>query len=371
MFELSWVSLQSLLASALRTNDSRIVPVSLNGIKYALMIALSLDIPLSREAFITVLAEFTYKQLECEGNVDENLASNKHLLQQWYIDLKRMVDIGNSSNSIKMIRKCIEDAKVLFIQEVNCRKLDEIQNTLPNDVNIIHSNRTFIGQGDLFRITGKTSKKLIHMFLLSDSLIFCTGEAKQGYKVNRVLQLATCKVSALEASTLEEFNISYGFEVQSSQKTILCSTEMKGDMEEWIKEISGAISRVKKLHKKLISMSSRLAKFGMISPEMCKKIEFTGFFVGKSTDMLIPQSDLEIYNDRCKLCFQNFNLFTRPQICNFCEDPVCSDCNTKKVGLPSQKRKVAVCDVCFGIMEQTAPMQRKASFSFSKSEAVQ
>lgn len=354
MFELMWSNLFGVLSSILTPQDVCLVPICLNGFKYALSLTVLFDMHIPRNALAKTLAEFSYTH-SFEGSTEECLeaiARNDHLEQEWYQSLTASLE-NNPFECVKLVRKAVETIKSQFVQEANMKKLRELQNLLVSDVNIVHTSRSYLGQGDIYKVASKISRRLYRLFLFNDSLMYCSGSAKTGFKVHRVIQLAYCRVVPFDKRTAHSLGVSNGFQISNPQKTINLVASSLDDMNEWIKEINDAIDCCLEQRQILLKSADRLSEIGLLDEKISKRLHETCAFIGKSNEMLFSTTEYYRYDDRCKLCFKKFSSFCRPKVCNFCEDPVCSSCFTKKAFISKMDNRVPVCDICFMILEKS------------------
>jgi hypothetical protein len=113
---------------------------------------------------------------------------------------------------------------------------------------LIDQHREYLAEGDIYRITSKSSRRLYHLFLFTDALVYSSRTGSNKFKVRRVLQLAFCDVRNLDDTR----ECRYAYSIESPQKTVVFAALSSASKDIWMDEIGGAIARAKQQRLELI-----------------------------------------------------------------------------------------------------------------------
>jgi hypothetical protein len=302
----------------------------------------------ARDSIATVLAEFTFVQQPGVRDLspwrqERDLRNHLHLSQSWYRELIENEELARSKQR-EILSRVIAETIKSFVSHTNLVKLKELQVSILSEINIVHPERGFLGQGEIYKVVNKTQTKLYKLFLFSDALMYGTGTQVSGFSIHRVIQLAHAELRDRPG---------LAFDLLNPQKVVSFVALSEQDKEDWFLEIQSAISACKAERTQFAIFVSRLAWMRVIPEELSERLLQTSACIGKTKSMILDD-DLTLYDDRCKLCFRVFSLFNRQKICMFCEDFVCIHCISYKARLPEWKttsrKLVHVCDLCFNLL---------------------
>ncbi|KAM7388708.1 hypothetical protein PAMP_024866 [Pampus punctatissimus] len=156
-------------------------------------------------------------------------------------------DHSDCKEALKEVADIATQLQSSLIRLENFQKLTELQRDLIGIENLTASDREFIREGCLYKLTKKGLQQRM-FFLFSDMLLYTSKgvTATNQFKVHGQLPLHGMIVEESE----NEWSVPHCFTIYSAQRTIVVAASSKVEMGKWIEDLNIAIDMAKKSQEK-------------------------------------------------------------------------------------------------------------------------
>jgi Sec7 domain/Mon2/Sec7/BIG1-like, HUS domain/FYVE zinc finger len=442
IFEVSWFRYLSAMATLIEhTRDVSVLQVCLDGLAYGACIAIVMGLDTERKAFIRWLAKIAFiaNHKGTKNELQERLAANDHLKQQWYRPLNLQM-IKHPVGACHTIRTMVAETKQVIAYQRQQEDLRKLQDDFGNDIMLENKDRHFVKQDLLTKVARDKRHLDYHFFLFSDILIYASDGMHARYSVHRTLQLSLMRLEDVKTeraalhilSPQKNAYVLFRDEKQKAEWMGLLIKQIgivRAKRDEYVRTMpSSARLNVVRKHSRVSSAdaftparpsssrtlsqpnivgasnnrpsSSRTLTTpatpqsdskGRQSPAITSADEQETDGAASDSDFIrtgVPQfsaADLTDDSDTdsgdirrrystfvgaselsiatagkgsgrekfCKLCIRPFtSVMRRRNMCNYCNEMVCSDCCERRALIPNTtRRQCRVCDACYGVLK--------------------
>ncbi|KAM3608591.1 uncharacterized protein V6R79_001337 [Siganus canaliculatus] len=267
-------------------------------------------------------------------------------------------DYKDTQAALVIVKEVANHANDIMKQGDNFQKLIQVQCSLNGHHEIVQPGRIFLKEGILKKLSRKVMQPRM-FFLFNDTLLYTTPVQSGQYKVNNMLSLAGMKVSKPSQEAYQnELNI------ESVERSFILSASSAAERDEWLKDISTAISVYTK------------KKISFISGKPVEEVELSDSDIGAPLGSKAPIWIPDPRTTMCMICTCEFTLTWRRHHCRACGKVVCQSCSSNKYCLEYLKNQLArVCDLCFPVLQQqkseqalSTALSPRAAFAFSRKQ---
>ncbi|XP_077601347.1 FYVE, RhoGEF and PH domain-containing protein 6-like [Stigmatopora nigra] len=271
---------------------------------------------------------------------------------------KDSADYKDTQDALAIMKDVVSHANDIMKQGDNFQKLIRVQCSLNGHHEIVQPGRVFLKEGILNKLSRKVMQPRM-FFLFNDTLLYTSPVQSGQYKLNNMLSLAGMKVSKPSQEAYQN-----EFFIESIERSFILSASSASERDEWLEDISTAISNYTK--KKITFISGKTHDEFQLSD--CAN----GASLGTKAPIWIPDPRATM----CMICTCEFTLTWRRHHCRACGKVVCQSCSSNKQTLEYLKNHLArVCDQCYFILREqkneedvSAAALPKATFPFSRKQ---
>eukprot|EP01105_Mastigella_eilhardi_P011845 TRINITY_DN2719_c0_g1_i3.p1 TRINITY_DN2719_c0_g1~~TRINITY_DN2719_c0_g1_i3.p1 ORF type:complete len:619 (+),score=191.79 TRINITY_DN2719_c0_g1_i3:40-1857(+) len=114
-------------------------------------------------------------------------------------------DYGNLYKALELIEKTVDCINKSVSNSENMKKMLAINNSIVGHkhMNLVHTNRRFVMEGNLVKVSAKGKSQTVHCFLFNDMFITCKPKMGSKYQLSGNVLLSKIDVESIENITKE------------------------------------------------------------------------------------------------------------------------------------------------------------------------
>lgn len=348
IFEVCWFPWMSAISSRQDARDVQTKHLCLDGLAFCSTLSIILRHTMERTAFTSILAKmyFIEKHRHSKKSADDipkRLMQGDHLNLEWYRPLNLQSE-RNPASACGVLLKTANETKQRVNDERRQAKLRRIQTSFGSEINLIDSNRSFIKQGRLIKVSSLNKKTKYTFFLFSDVILYASDGVHTKYKMHKIIHLSLLRLIDYRGSK----EVECAFALASPQKAFTLIADSREEKKAWLEAILRQLQEVLAARRHYME-KQRQAQDQKNEKEEDELLRRYSTFIGSTGTAKAGAPG--VTNNWCKLCLRTFSRLRRTKhSCNYCDDRVCDQCSKQRCAIPDRMifTKKRVCDACYG-----------------------